>query len=174
MMLRVKDPALSVLWLWWLLWRGLDPWPRNFHTLWVQPEKKKVMECPHEKILTLADNSGLHIGLRLSSCPSAWQRCQQRSGNPGLTRTLGRGQISILCWVCFMLSSSVIWWELIKLEHSHSLWPSSFSFRNLFSKSTPNAHKEGWKVEPFLYCLQERKLKITSTLTTGVCSKYRV
>ena len=31
----VKDPALS------LLWQVFDPWPRNFYTLWVQPQKKK-------------------------------------------------------------------------------------------------------------------------------------
>ena len=33
--LVVKDSALSLLWL------GLDPWPRNFCMLWVQPKKKK-------------------------------------------------------------------------------------------------------------------------------------
>ena len=32
---QVKDPALP------LLQRRLNPWPGNFHTLWVQPKKKK-------------------------------------------------------------------------------------------------------------------------------------
>ena len=36
-----KDPALSLLWLWSLLWCGFDPWPGNFHLPWVQPKKKK-------------------------------------------------------------------------------------------------------------------------------------
>ena len=31
----VKDPALSLQWLGLLLWCGFDPWPRNFHMLWV-------------------------------------------------------------------------------------------------------------------------------------------
>ena len=30
----VKELALS------LLWRGFDPWPRNFPMLWVYPKKK--------------------------------------------------------------------------------------------------------------------------------------
>ena len=27
-----------------LLWRGFDPWPRNFHMLKAQPKKKKKIE----------------------------------------------------------------------------------------------------------------------------------
>ena len=27
---QIKDLALSLLWLWLLLWCGFDPWPRNF------------------------------------------------------------------------------------------------------------------------------------------------
>ena len=30
---QAKDPALPLLWLRLWLWCGLDPWPRNFHTL---------------------------------------------------------------------------------------------------------------------------------------------
>ena len=30
-----KDPVLLQLWLRLQLWFGSDPWPRNFHTLWV-------------------------------------------------------------------------------------------------------------------------------------------
>ena len=37
----VKDLILSLLWLSLQLWRGFDPWPRNFHMLWVQKKKKK-------------------------------------------------------------------------------------------------------------------------------------
>ena len=33
----VKNPALSLLWLWSLLWGEFDPWPGNFHMSWVQP-----------------------------------------------------------------------------------------------------------------------------------------
>ena len=41
MVQRVKDLALSLLWLWVLLWLRFDPWPENFHILWVQPEKER-------------------------------------------------------------------------------------------------------------------------------------
>ena len=34
----VKDPALPLLWLRLLLWRGFDPWPGNFHMPWVRPK----------------------------------------------------------------------------------------------------------------------------------------
>ena len=38
---QVKDPVLSLLWLVSPLWHGFDPWPRNFHILWVWPKKGK-------------------------------------------------------------------------------------------------------------------------------------
>ena len=37
----VNDLALLLLWLGSLLWRGFDPWPRNFHILWVWPKINK-------------------------------------------------------------------------------------------------------------------------------------
>ena len=37
---QVKDPALSLQQLRLLLWRGFDPWPRNFCTLQDRPKKK--------------------------------------------------------------------------------------------------------------------------------------
>ena len=33
--------ALSLQWLWGLLWHGMDPWPGNFHMLHSQKKKKK-------------------------------------------------------------------------------------------------------------------------------------
>ena len=36
----VKDPAQSVLWLWLLLCRRFNPWPRNFPMPWA-PRKNK-------------------------------------------------------------------------------------------------------------------------------------
>ena len=36
---QVKDSALSRLWLGSLLWRGLNPWPRNFCMPWEEPKK---------------------------------------------------------------------------------------------------------------------------------------
>ena len=36
----VKDPALPQLWHCSKMWLGLDPWPRNFHRLQVQPKKE--------------------------------------------------------------------------------------------------------------------------------------
>ena len=39
----VKDPALSLLWLWLQLWHGFDPWPRNFCMPQAQPERKNEL-----------------------------------------------------------------------------------------------------------------------------------
>lgn len=53
---RVKDLALSLLWLWGQQWCGyINPWSRNFCMACVQPgEKKKanaVLVCSIYKIL---------------------------------------------------------------------------------------------------------------------------
>ena len=41
-----KDPVLSLLWLWLLLWHGFDPWPGNFCMLQAGPKKKKrTLSC---------------------------------------------------------------------------------------------------------------------------------
>ena len=37
----VKGPALSLLWLGYLLWCGFGPWPGNFHMLQAWPKKGK-------------------------------------------------------------------------------------------------------------------------------------
>ena len=37
----VKDPGLSLLWLWLLLWCGFYLWPGNFCLPWVQPKQTK-------------------------------------------------------------------------------------------------------------------------------------
>ena len=37
----VKEPALMQLWHRLQLQLRFDPWPRNFHMLWVWPKKKK-------------------------------------------------------------------------------------------------------------------------------------
>ena len=34
-----KDLVVSLQQLGLLLWRGFDPWPRNFHMLWARPKK---------------------------------------------------------------------------------------------------------------------------------------
>jgi len=36
-----KDLALSLLWLWLLLWCGFDPWPGTFHMPQVWPKERK-------------------------------------------------------------------------------------------------------------------------------------
>lgn len=44
MVLRVKDPALSLWQLGLLLWYGFNPWPGNFHTVpraWQKKKKEK-------------------------------------------------------------------------------------------------------------------------------------
>ena len=38
---QLKDPNLSLRWLWWLLLRRFNPWPRNFCMLQAQPKKIK-------------------------------------------------------------------------------------------------------------------------------------
>ena len=50
---QVKDLAWSLQGLRLLLWRGFDPWPRNFHTLWLQ--QKKERERKKEKKLRFRD-----------------------------------------------------------------------------------------------------------------------
>lgn len=40
---QVNDTALSLPWLRSLMRHGFDIWPRNFHMLWMQPLKKKMM-----------------------------------------------------------------------------------------------------------------------------------
>ena len=40
---QVKDLVLSLQWLKLLLWLGFNPWPGNFHVLWVQHA------CMHEQ-----------------------------------------------------------------------------------------------------------------------------
>lgn len=42
---EVKSLALSLQWLGLLLWRGLDPWPENFHMLRART-KKMCFGCP--------------------------------------------------------------------------------------------------------------------------------
>ena len=39
----VKDLALSLLWLWLLLWGRFNPWPGNFYMPWAWPKKKKEL-----------------------------------------------------------------------------------------------------------------------------------
>ena len=36
---QVKDPVLSLLWLWLQLWHRFDPWPGNFCMPWARPKK---------------------------------------------------------------------------------------------------------------------------------------
>ena len=37
----LKDLALTQLWHRWQLWLRCNPWPGNFHMLWVRPLKKR-------------------------------------------------------------------------------------------------------------------------------------
>ena len=45
----VKDLALSLPWLWLLLWHGFDPLLENFHMTRVQPKKKKKKKKEKKK-----------------------------------------------------------------------------------------------------------------------------
>ena len=46
---RVKDLALSLLWLRLMLWRRFSPWPGSFHMAQVQPKMKKGVKKLKEK-----------------------------------------------------------------------------------------------------------------------------
>ena len=35
---QVKDPAVPLLWLGWLLWHKFYPWPGNFHMPLAEPK----------------------------------------------------------------------------------------------------------------------------------------
>ena len=50
----VKEPALSLPWLWLQLWHGFDPWPRNFCMLWIQPKKLIYRNLWHFSILIIS------------------------------------------------------------------------------------------------------------------------
>ena len=54
----VKDLALSLPWLWSLLWLGFNPWPGNFRIPLVQP-RGKAKQNKTQKQLT--GQSHLHI-----------------------------------------------------------------------------------------------------------------
>ena len=43
---QFKDLALSLLWVWLLLWCGFDPWPKNFYMLQVRPGSNKNNNTP--------------------------------------------------------------------------------------------------------------------------------
>ena len=46
----VKDPVLSLRWLRSLLWQ-VNPWPWNFHMVWVQSKQNKTKQPPPPKSL---------------------------------------------------------------------------------------------------------------------------
>ena len=48
---QVKDLALLHLWPRLQLWHRFDPWPRNFHILWVWQKKKKKSGLYHFTLL---------------------------------------------------------------------------------------------------------------------------
>ena len=59
---RVKDPALSLPWLWSLLWQVFDPWPRNFHIPWVWPKKEKKNRAVSQvHVVLLSQTQGMNI-----------------------------------------------------------------------------------------------------------------
>ena len=43
---QVKDPALSLLWLWLLPWCRFNPWPGNFFMPQMWPPKKEFRALP--------------------------------------------------------------------------------------------------------------------------------
>ena len=63
----VKALALSLLWLWLLLWLGFDPWPGKFCMLQVQPEKEEGEEKHY-----LNSWRALSLG---AVCQMAWKCC---------------------------------------------------------------------------------------------------
>ena len=45
----IKDLALSLQWLWLLLWQRFSPWPGNFHMLWAQTKTNKINKTQARK-----------------------------------------------------------------------------------------------------------------------------
>ena len=59
----VKDLVSPLLWLRSLLWRRFEPWPGNFHMLWVQPIKLPT-KSPNTSVLnadSVQDAGGLTV-----------------------------------------------------------------------------------------------------------------
>jgi len=54
----VKNPMLSLLWLWLLLWSKFHPWPGYFHMPWERPKKKKKKKKSN-RMQKKMDNWGL-------------------------------------------------------------------------------------------------------------------
>ena len=65
--LVIKDPALSLLWLGSLLWRGFSPWPGNFCMMqaWCTPQKKRssCVALWFKNLTSSHEDSGLIPGL---------------------------------------------------------------------------------------------------------------
>ena len=53
----VKDLALTLQWLWLLLWLGFNPWPGSFCILQVQPKKKKKKKSNRVSVKTTQPSS---------------------------------------------------------------------------------------------------------------------
>ena len=52
--LAVKGPDGVTTMAWVLLWCGFDPWPRNFHMMWVWPKtNKQTNKKPKQNITEL-------------------------------------------------------------------------------------------------------------------------
>ena len=66
----VKDPALSLLWLWLLRWCRLDPWLGNFCVLQEQPPPQKNQTIPE---------GGQPEAVGYSSTKGAWHLIMTRS-----------------------------------------------------------------------------------------------
>ena len=58
----VKDLALSLQQLGWLLWCRFSPWSQNFHMPWVQPKKKKDFSQQLAVYNTGGGEQGAHGG----------------------------------------------------------------------------------------------------------------
>ena len=60
---QVKDPALSLQWLRSLLWRGFDPWPRNFRMPQAWPKQISYHLISYYHLILLLCSS-------VTSCPN--------------------------------------------------------------------------------------------------------
>ena len=65
---KVKDPVLSLMWLWLQLWHGFSPWPANYPMLQVQPKKIKKQKTEAQMLSNLpyvkhlgSDRNGIQI-----------------------------------------------------------------------------------------------------------------
>ena len=94
----LKDLALSLLWLWSLLWLRFHPWPWNFHVPWTQLKKKSGIVCCEEPLPTATSGASLTLTFPLAP---AWLLLTLASRSPLVSLKLLHPQLKIFFFFKF-------------------------------------------------------------------------